>query len=130
MTDDNSDHNGPSLLCTGSQGPAWLATTGLPLELPMAGSAPIATCRVEGHPYLFASGDCAVISASPRPASGVWAVRAGRPLAINLEAACKGSPCGPGIPSARRCSSSAVIGCRLGRVGAAGDWGHPACFGT
>ena len=42
VTDDDSHHNGPSLLCTGSQGPAWLATTGLPLA-PMAGSAPIAT---------------------------------------------------------------------------------------
>ena len=54
--------------------------------------------RVEGHPSLFASGDCAVISASPRPASGVWAVRAGRPLATNLEAACKGQKLRPWHP--------------------------------
>ena len=89
VVDDDSDHSGPSLLCTGSQGSAWLATTGLPLDH----DGRVRTdrlLRVEGHPCLFASGDCAVISASPRPASGVWAVRAGRPLATNLEAACQG----------------------------------------
>ena len=91
LIDDDSSHNGPSLLCTGSQGPAWLATAGLPLDA----DGRIRTdryLRVEGHPSLFASGDCAVISTAPRPASGVWAVRAGRPLATNLEAACQGQP--------------------------------------
>ena len=97
VTDDDSHHNGPSLLCTGSQGPAWLATTGLPLT-PDGRVRTDRYLRVEGHPCLFASGDCAVISASPRPASGVWAVRAGRPLAINLEAACKGHPLRPWHP--------------------------------
>ena len=89
LIDDESDHRGPSLLCTGSQGPAWLARAGLPLD-PDGRIRTDRRLRVEGHPSLFASGDCAVISAEPRPASGVWAVRAGRPLATNLEAACKG----------------------------------------
>ena len=97
LIDDDSNHNGPSLLCTGSQGPAWLATTGLPLA-PDGRVCTDRHLRVEGHPCLFASGDCAVISASPRPASGVWAVRAGRPLAINLEAACQGQPLRPWHP--------------------------------
>ncbi len=97
LTDDDSDHNGPSLLCTGSQGPAWLATTGLPLD-PDGRIRTDRYLRVEGHPSLFASGDCAVISAEPRPASGVWAVRAGRPLATNLEAACQGQPLRPWNP--------------------------------
>ena len=75
VIDDDSSHNGPSLLCTGSQGPGWLATTGLPLD--PDGRIHTDHClRVEGHPFLFASGDCAVIAAEPRPASGVWAVRA------------------------------------------------------
>ena len=39
LIDGNDDHAGPSLLCTGSQGPAWLATAGLPL-ITMTGSAP------------------------------------------------------------------------------------------
>ena len=100
LIDDDSEHHGPSLLCTGSQGPAWLKTTGLPLDH----DGRIRTdhfLRVEGHPSLFASGDCAVISAEPRPASGVWAVRAGRPLANNLEAACQGQPLRPWQPQRR-----------------------------
>ncbi len=97
LIDDGSDHRGPSMLCTGSQGPAWLATTGLPLN--SDGRIRTDRClRVEGHPSLFASGDCAVISEEPRPASGVWAVRAGRPLAKNLEAACQGQPLRPWHP--------------------------------
>ena len=97
LIDDDSDHNGPSLLCTGSLGPAWLATAGLPVD--SDGRIRTDRClRVEGHPALFASGDCAVISASPRPASGVWAVRAGRTLATNLEAACQGQPLHPWQP--------------------------------
>ena len=91
LIDDNRDHSGPSLLCTGSQGAAWLATAGLPLD-PDGRVYTDHHLRVEGYPCLFASGDCAVIGASPRPASGVWAVRAGRPLAANLEAACQGNP--------------------------------------
>ena len=65
-------HLGPSLLCTGSQGPLvgnslyhWILTAGF-VQIAAGGR----------HPYLFASGDCAVISAEPRP-SGVWAVAPG-----------------------------------------------------
>ena len=97
LIDDDTHHSGPSLLCTGSQGPAWLATAGLPLD-PDGRILTDACLRVEGHPSLFASGDCAVISTAPRAASGVWAVRAGRPLAANLEAACQGRPLRPWRP--------------------------------
>ncbi len=97
LIDDDSQPRGPSLLCTGSQGPAWLATAGLPLD-PDGRIRTDRCLRVDGHPSLFASGDCAVISAAPRPASGVWAVRAGRPLANNLEAACRGEPLHPWQP--------------------------------
>ena len=100
LIDNDSPHNGPSLLCTGSHGPAWLATTGLPLD-PNGRIYTDRCLRVEGHPSLFASGDCAVIRAAPRPASGVWAVRAGRPLAINLEASCQGKPLRPWHPQGR-----------------------------
>ena len=91
LVENDTPHSGPNLLCTGGEGPAWLATTGLPVD----SDRRICTdrcLRVKGHPSLFASGDCAVISASPRPASGVWAVRAGRTLATNLEAVCRGQP--------------------------------------
>ena len=97
LIDDESHHHGPSLLCTGSQGPAWLAKAGLPMD--PDGRIHTDRClRVEGNPSLFASGDCAVIRASPRPASGVWAVRAALPLATNLEAACQDQPLRPWEP--------------------------------
>jgi selenide,water dikinase len=97
LTHDDTEHRGPSLLCTGSQGPDWLAMSGLPLD--RNGRILTDRClRVEGHPSLFASGDCAVISTEPRPPSGVWAVRAGRPLATNLKAACLGQPLRPWYP--------------------------------
>ena len=78
----------PTLLCTGSCAPKWLASSGLPVD-PNGRVKTDACLRVNGSQQLFASGDCAVIADVPRPASGVWAVRAARPLARNLEAAAK-----------------------------------------
>ena len=72
-----------SLACTGSRAPAWLAASGLPCD----GDGrmfTLPTLQVEGHPRLFAAGDCAVLRRAPRPPSGVWAVRAAPTLAANL----------------------------------------------
>ena len=92
---------GPGLRCTGSQAPAWLATSGVPC-CPQSGRVQTeATLQVQGHPELFACGDCAVVSQAARPPSGVWAVRAARPLARNLEAACRGQPLHPWRPQRR-----------------------------
>jgi selenide,water dikinase len=80
------------LLCTGSRAPDWLGAAGLPVE---AGSGRVqteASLEVLGWPGLFACGDCAVIAASPRPPSGVWAVRAAPVLAANLERHLAGRP--------------------------------------
>ena len=43
------------------------------------------TLQVIGHPNLFATGDCAVVQKDPRPASGVWAVRAAKFLTKNIK---------------------------------------------
>lgn len=75
--------NGPALRCTGSRPPAWLSQSGLPMN----DEGRIRTDRslqVLDHPDLFATGDCAIIEMEPRPASGVWAVRAAPILAKNI----------------------------------------------
>ena len=78
------------LVCTGSRAPLWLAESGLPC-CPNSGRILTDTSlRVIGQPRLFAAGDCAVLDAHPRVPSGVWAVRAAKPLARNLEAASTG----------------------------------------
>lgn len=74
------------LHCTGSRGPRWLAGAGLPLD--QRGRLLTDAClRSLVDPQVFGAGDCAVIAAQPRPASGVWAVRAAPVLATNLRRA-------------------------------------------
>ena len=81
----------PTIACTGSRAPRWLAGGGLPTgERGRVQTA--ATLQVLGRPAIFATGDCAVIAANPRPPSGVWAVRAAPVLAINLQRALTGRP--------------------------------------
>ena len=78
-----------SLLCTGSRAPSWLANSVFAVDH----NGRVLTnsfLQLEGYSHLFASGDCAVMEAQPRPASGVWAVRSAVPLAQNLEAICNG----------------------------------------
>jgi len=73
------------LACTGSRAPAWLAAAGLPVDTTTGRVVTVASLQVLHHPHLFAAGDCAVLAEAPRPASGVWAVRATQVLAINLQ---------------------------------------------
>ncbi len=73
------------LACTGSRAPAWLAAAGLPVEAGTGRVVTAASLQVLEHPHLFATGDCAVLAEAPRPASGVWAVRATPVLATNLQ---------------------------------------------
>lgn len=72
------------LLCTGSRAPTWLAAAGLPVEPASGRVRTEASLAVPGYPGLFASGDCGLIEGDPRPAAGVWAVRAAPVLAENL----------------------------------------------
>jgi len=80
-----------TLLCTGSRAPSWLANSGFAVDH----DGRVLTnsfLQLEGYSHLFASGDCAVMEAQPRPASGVWAVRSAVPLAQNLEAPATAKP--------------------------------------
>ena len=91
LVDSSDTSPGPRLLCTGSRAPTWLETSGLPVDRD-GRVRTTGTLQVEGHDDLFAAGDCAVLSDAPRPASGVWAVRAAGPLARNLEAHSRNQP--------------------------------------
>ena len=73
------------LACTGSRAPAWLAASGLPVDAASGRVLSEPSLQVLGHPGLFASGDCGLIASDPRPAAGVWAVRATPTLAANLQ---------------------------------------------
>lgn len=106
------------LACTGSRGPAWLAATGLPVDPASGRLLTLASLQVQDHPHLFASGDCAVVASAPRPASGVWAVRAAPLLAENLRRSLDqpGRPLRLWRPQARA----------LQLIGCAGRHGDPA----
>lgn len=74
------------LWATGVEGPAFLAASGVACD--RTGCIRITrTLTSVSHPHVFAAGDCAVLEGEPRPKAGVWAVRAGAPLAENLRRA-------------------------------------------
>jgi len=76
---------------TGATAPAWPGTGGLLTDA--AGFVLIdAHLRSLSHPEVFASGDMASMPHAPRPKSGVYAVRQGPPLAVNLRRALQNRP--------------------------------------
>ncbi len=79
-----SDLNGPTLICIGNQAPDWIFSSDLPIDF-NGRIRTTNTLQVLEKPFIFAAGDCAINESSPRPPSGVWAVRAAKPLAINIE---------------------------------------------
>ena len=77
-----------SLLVTGAAAPAWPARSGLSTD--GGGYIQVGpTLQSLSHPHILAAGDVAAYH-SPRPKSGVYAVRAGPALAANLRALCAG----------------------------------------
>jgi selenide,water dikinase len=80
-----------ALWATGVEGPAMLAASGIACD--RAGCIRIThELRSVSHNHIFAAGDCASLDGEPRPKAGVWAVRAGAPLAENLRRAATGKP--------------------------------------
>ncbi|WP_138473281.1 selenide, water dikinase SelD [Poseidonocella sp. HB161398] len=74
----------------------WLAGSGLALQDGFIAVG--ADLRSTSHPEVFASGDCAHLTASPRPKAGVFAVRAAKILDRNLRAVLAERPLRPFRP--------------------------------
>ena len=78
-----------ALWATGVVAPDFLVASGLACDA--AGCVRVdARLRSVSHAFVFAAGDCAAVEGNARPKSGVWAVRAGAPLAANLRRAARG----------------------------------------
>jgi pyridine nucleotide-disulfide oxidoreductase family protein len=84
----------------GASAPAWLAGSGLALdEKGFIATGP--TLQSTSHPEVFAAGDVASRPDAPHAKSGVYAVRAGPPLALNLRRFIAGGSLKPYMPQSR-----------------------------
>jgi len=105
------------LLAIGTSAPCWLAGSNLALDA-QGFIATGATLQSLSHPEIFAAGDVASRPDAPHPKSGVYAVRAGPPLALNLRRFAAGQPLAPYQPQRRTLN---LLSCGDGRAIAA--WG-------
>ncbi|MBI3715832.1 MAG: FAD-dependent oxidoreductase [Betaproteobacteria bacterium] len=106
------------IVATGAVAAAWPRAAGLACD--EQGFITVnAQLQSVSHPAVFAAGDCASMENAPRPRSGVYAVRAGPPLADNLRRFCKGEPLLPYHPQPR---SLYLIS--AGDRYAVGSWGN------
>jgi len=113
------------ILATGAAAPAWLAGSGLAVD--DGGFVRIDRfLRSPSHPEVFAAGDCAAFDPRRLDKSGVYAVRAGPPLAANLRRAAIGEPQERWTPQRRTLAlmstgdGGAVVS--YGRFAASGRW--------
>lgn len=107
------------IVAIGNSGPPWLRGSGLALdEQGFIATGP--TLQSSSHPEVFAAGDVATRLDAPRPRSGVYAVRAGPPLALNLRRFVAGGELQPYRPQRR---SLNLLSCG-GRhaIASWGDW--------
>lgn len=85
-----------TVIAAGARPAAWLEETGLALERGFVRVHP--TLQSESHAHVFACGDIAHMSASPRPKAGVYAVRQAPVLLENLRAMAMGRALRPYRP--------------------------------
>lgn len=101
------------VMAVGSSAPGWLADSGLALdERGFIATGP--TLQSVSHPQVFAAGDVSTRRDVTHPRSGVYAVRAGPPLALNLRRCIGGGALAPHQPPARTlnllsCSDDSAI---------------------
>ena len=107
-----------ALLATGVSAPRWLAGSGLALD-PQGFISTVATLQSVSHAEVFAVGDVASRSDVQHPKSGVYAVRAGPPLALNLRRWVEGRPLVPHRPQQRTLN---LVSC--GNQHAIAAWGR------
>jgi pyridine nucleotide-disulfide oxidoreductase family protein len=88
------------VVAIGGAAPTWLQGSGLALD-ERGFIAVGATQQSTSHPEVFAAGDVATRVDAPHPKSGVYAVRAGPPLAANLLHALAGQAPQPYQPQRR-----------------------------
>lgn len=111
------------LWMTGAGAPAWPRASGLDCD--EQGFIRVdATLRSLSHPEVFATGDVASMINTPRPKSGVYAVRQGPPLHDNLRCALRKEPLREYQPQRR---ALALIGTADGAAVAA--YGPLSCQG-
>ncbi len=105
------------LIAIGAHAPAWLQGSGLALS--ESGHVLVNEFQQStSHPEVFAAGDVCARNDRPHPRNGVYAVRAGPPLASNLLAAHEGQPLKPHHPPAHTLN---LISCGAGH--AIASWG-------
>ena len=78
-----------TLSAAGARPQEWLQSTGLALT---GGFVEVGPTLLTSDPAIFAVGDCAHLTRSPRPKAGVFAVREAPILYRNLRAALSGTP--------------------------------------
>jgi pyridine nucleotide-disulfide oxidoreductase family protein len=113
------------IVATGADAPRWLQGSGLALdERGFVLTGP--TLQSRSHDAVFAAGDVATRADAPHAKSGVYAVRAGPPLALNLRRAVAGGALLPHQPQPRTlnlvsCGARRAI-VSWGGLGLAGRW--------
>jgi selenide,water dikinase len=88
------------LLATDAAPPGWFAASDLARDAD-GFLAVTPTLQVANDPDIFAAGDCIGLVATPREKAGVYAVRAGPPLAVNLARRVRGKALRPWRPQRR-----------------------------